>query len=146
MESRNIKITIAQAADWYNSNNKALKTLALNAYTKKELLLYSLRTQSKTISLDVPIDKVNKINILTQLSLIASFFNKSKEVENNIRYFIGKSKGINHSGVKTLFDNIYIYKHVSVNYAGIVYFNSEEDVRKAVSLLGKDKIEQLFNN
>lgn len=146
METRNIKITIEQALKWYNSNDKALRTLALSAYTKKELLLYSLRTESKTISLDVPIDKVNKINTLAQLSLIASFFNKNKKVENNTRYFIGKNEGINHSRVNILFNNTYIYKHINVEYAGIIYFNNEEDVRKAVSLLGEDKIKQLFND
>lgn len=37
MESRNISITIDKAIEWYNSNNKALKEVALQAFSKEEL-------------------------------------------------------------------------------------------------------------
>lgn len=66
------------------------------------------------------------------------------EIENNTRYFIGKNNKINYDITNKLFDNIYIFKHVNVYYPGIVYFNSKEDVRRAISMLGKDKIKQLF--
>lgn len=145
METRNIKITIEEAHRWFNSTNKTLKTLALSAYTEEELIFYQLKSNAETIYLDVPKNEINKIKILAQLSLIASTYNNIIKAENNTRYFIGKNEEINHSLVNTLFDNIYIYKHINVTYAGIIYFNSETVLRKAVSLLGKDKIIQLFN-
>lgn len=146
METRNIKVTIEEAYKWFNSTDKTLKTLALSAYTEKELMFYRLKSNAETIHLDVPKNEVNKIKILSQLSLIASFYNNIIKAENNTRYFIGKNEEVNHSLASTLFDNIYIYKHINVTYAGIVYFNSEAVLRKIVSLLGKDKIKQLFNN
>lgn len=145
METRNIKITIEEAHKWFNSTNKTLKTLALSAYTEEELIFYQLKSNAKIIYLDVPKNEINKIKILAQLSLIASTYNNIIKAENNTRYFIGKNEGINHSLVNTLFDNIYIYKHINVTYAGIVYFNSEAVLRKAISILGEDKIKQLFN-
>lgn len=146
METRNIKVTIEEAYKWFNSTDKTLKTLALSAYTEKELMFYRLKSNAETIHLDVPKNKVNKIKILSQLSLMASFYNNIIKAENNTRYFIGKNEGVNHSLSSVLFDNIYIYKHINVTYAGIIYFNSEAVLRKVVSLLGKDKIKQLFND
>lgn len=144
METRNIKVSIEEAYKWFNSTDKTLKTLALSAYTEEELMFYRLKSNAETIHLDIPKNKVNKIKILAQLSLMASFYNNIIKAENNTRYFIGKNEGVNHSIASTLFDNIYIYKHINVTYAGIIYFNSEAVLRKAVSLLGKEKIKQLF--
>ena len=39
MEKRNIKVTLEQAIEWYNSGNRILRTLALSAYTEDELKL-----------------------------------------------------------------------------------------------------------
>nr|DAG93722.1 MAG TPA: hypothetical protein [Crassvirales sp.] len=38
-EKRNIKVTLEQAMEWYNSDNSTLRTLALSAYTEDELKL-----------------------------------------------------------------------------------------------------------
>ena len=100
-------------------------------------MFYHLKSNAETIHLDVPENEVNKIKILSQLSLMASFYNNIIKAENNTRYFIGKNEEVNHSLASTLFDNIYIYKHI--------YFNSEAVLRKAVSIIGKDKIKRLFN-
>lgn len=37
METRNVKITIQQAANWYSSNNDILKVLALSAFSRDVL-------------------------------------------------------------------------------------------------------------
>ena len=55
MELRNVKITIQQAANWYSSNNDTLKALALSAFSRDELILYYIKAQSKTVSLDLPL-------------------------------------------------------------------------------------------
>lgn len=52
METRNVKITIQQAANWYSSNNDILKALALNAFSRDEIILYYVKAQSKTVSLN----------------------------------------------------------------------------------------------
>ena len=145
METRNIKVTIEEAYKWYKSGDETLKRLALNAYTKNELISYHLKSTAEFISLYIPKDKIKKFKILAELSLIASFFNKRKEIEDNTRYFIGKNNKINCDFTNKLFDNIYIFKHINVYYPGIVYFNNKEDIRKAVSIIGEEIIKQLFN-
>lgn len=37
METRNVEVSLAKAREWYKSDNKALKEVALQAYTKEEL-------------------------------------------------------------------------------------------------------------
>ena len=144
METRNIKITIQQAANWYSSNNDALKALALNAFSRDEIILYYIKAQSKTVSLNLPQGQIDKFKTLAYLSILASYFNKITKIEKSTRYFLGKNDIINHSVATKLFDNIYIYKHINVKYAGIVYFNSEDAIKKAVSMIGEDKIKRLF--
>ena len=144
METRNVKITIEQAATWYSSNIDALKALALSAFSRDELILYYVKTQSKTVSLDLPQGQIDKFKTLAQLSVLASYFNKITKIEKGTKYFLGKNDEVNHSIVTELFDNIYIYKHINVKYAGIVYFNSKEAIKKAVSMIGEDKIRRLF--
>ena len=144
MEIRNIKITIQQAANWYSSNNDTLKALALSAFSRDEIILYYVKAQSKTVSLDLPQGQIDKFKTLAQLSVLASYFNSIIKIEKGTKYFLGKNDGVNHSIVTELFDNIYIYKHINVKYAGIIYFNSEKDIKKAVSMIGEDKIKRLF--
>lgn len=144
MELRNVKITIQQAANWYSSNNDTLKALALSAFSRDEIIIYYIKAQSKTVSLDLPLEQIDKFKTLAQLSVLASYFNKLTKIERDTRYFLGKNDEVNHSIVTKLFDNIYIYKHINVKYAGIVYFNSEEAIKKAVSMIGEDKIKRLF--
>lgn len=38
METRNISLTLEEAREWYNSNNKSLKEIALQAFDEKELM------------------------------------------------------------------------------------------------------------
>ena len=144
METRNVKITIEQAATWYSSNIDALKALALSAFSRDELITYYVKTQSKLTVLDLPQGQIDKFKTLAQLSVLASYFNKITKIERGARYFLGKNNEVNHSLASTLFDNIYIYKHINVTYAGIIYFNSEVVLRKAVSMIGEDKIRRLF--
>lgn len=144
MEIRNVKITIQQAANWYSSNNDTLKELALSVFSKDEIILYYVKAQSKTVSLDLPLGQIDKFKTLAQLSILASYFNSITKIEKDTKYFLGKNDEVNNSIDVKLFDNIYIYKHINVKYAGIIYFNSEEAIRKAVSIIGKNKIIRLF--
>lgn len=122
METRNVKITIQQAANWYSSNNDILKVLALNAFSRDEIILYYVKAQSKTVSLDLPQGQIDKFKTLSQLSVLASYFNSITKIEKGTKYFLGKNDGVNHSIAVKLFDNIYIYKHISLLYKGIIHF------------------------
>ena len=103
MELRNVKITIQQAANWYSSNNDTLKALALSAFSRDELILYYVKAQSKTVSLDLPLGQIDKFKTLAQLSVLASYFNSITKIEKGTKYFLGKNDGVNHSIVNKLF-------------------------------------------
>lgn len=146
METRNIKITIDQALEWLNSKNPTLKTLALSAYTIEELISDFILKKIETTKIDVPTDKVNKIKTLIELSEYASFYNRVTSIKEGRRYFIGKNNDVNHSSAIRLVDNIYIYYHKNVTFAGVIYFNSVSSLQKAISLIGKNRIKQLFED
>lgn len=67
METREVKITIEQAREWYHCSNVALRTLALSAYEENELVEnYATIRQSvyyklKTLSLAVPTEMTASI-------------------------------------------------------------------------------------
>ena len=81
METRNVKITIQQAANWYSSNNDILKALVLSAFSRDEIILYYIKTQSKTVSLNLPQGQIDKFKTLAYLSILASYFNKITKIE-----------------------------------------------------------------
>lgn len=140
MEKRNIKVTLEQAIEWYNSGNSTLHTLALGAYTEDELKLNFKYISSKVCNTcfcaNVPVDEAEKYNTLVDLAVIAKFFNGSwKKTTSNTGYFLGNYN--NGSGVG-------VYQHNTIQYAGIVYFRSQEDVIKAAKILG-DRVKNLFD-
>lgn len=147
-EERNIKVTLEQAMEWYNSGNSTLSTLALSAYTENELkfdLKYiSNKVYNKCIIATVPADKAEKYNILADLEIIAKFFNGSwKKTTNNIGYFLCNF----NTGCGPVVDTckgVGIYQHNMVQYAGVVYFRNEKDAIKAVEILG-ERIKSLFD-
>lgn len=151
MEKRNIKVTLEQAIEWYNSDNETLRTLALTAYTEEELTLNRDYIFSKVKGLTatlIPSVDDKKFLALSDLAVIAKYFNGSwKKTDSNVGYFLGQSnlKFPNRrylDGIKGL-RNIGICEHNIVMYPGIVYFKNPEDVIKAVNILG-DKIKDLF--
>ena len=80
-EKRNIKVTLEQAIEWYNSGNSTLRTLALSAYTEDELKLNFKYINSRVCNtgfyVNVPVNEVEKYKTLTDLAIIAKFFNGS---------------------------------------------------------------------
>ena len=54
---RNITITLEKAREWYNSNNKTFKELALQAFNQKEL-------QSDFESIKSLYDACNTLNLI----------------------------------------------------------------------------------
>ena len=147
METRNISITLEQAMKWYNSGNITLRTLALNAYTSDELELnYDLiasRVDQASGQCITPMCEYKKFQVLAKLAIIAKYYNKNwKKTTYNTGYFIGNYKSGNGPVVEILND-VGVYQHTTVQYAGVVYFKSSEDAVKAVKILG-DEVKELF--
>lgn len=145
METRNISITLEQAMKWYNSDNVALRTLALNAYTSDELELnYDLiasRVDQAYGQCITPMCEHKKFQVLAKLAIIAKYYNKNwKKTTCNTGYFIYKS--VNGPIVK-IPNDVGVYRHTTVQYAGVVYFKNQEDAIKAIKILG-DEVEELF--
>lgn len=90
-EKRNIKVTLEQAMEWYNSGNSTLCTLALSAYTEDELKFNLKYINSKVCNTcfcaSVSANEAEKYNTLADLAIIAKFFNGSwKKTTNNTGY------------------------------------------------------------
>lgn len=147
-EKRNIKVTLGQAMEWYNSGNSTLCTLALSAYTEDELKLNFKYINSKVCNTcfcaNVPVDEAEKYNTLADLAVIAKFFNGSwKKTTSNTGYFLG-NPDTKHGFIIETCNGVGIRQHNTVQYAGIVYFKDWKDVVKAVKILG-DRVKNLFD-
>lgn len=147
-EKRNIKVTLEQAIEWYNSGNSTLRTLALSAYTEDELKLSFKYINSKVCNTcfcaNVPVDEAEKYNTLVDLAVIAKFFNGSwKKTASNTGYFLG-NYNIGSGPVISIYGDVGVYWHNTVQYAGIVYFRNQEDAIKAAKILG-DRVKNLFD-
>lgn len=147
-EKRNIKVTLEQAIEWYNSGNVTLRTLALSAYTEDELKFNLKYINSKVCNTcfcaSVPANEAEKYNTLADLAIIAKFFNGSwKKTTNNTGYFLGNFNAGCGPVVDTC-NGVGVYQHNTVQYAGVVYFRNQEDAIKAVKILGK-RVKSLFD-
>ena len=147
-EKRNIKVTLEQAMEWYNSGNSTLRTLALSAYTEDELKFNLKYINSKVCNTcfcaSVPANEAEKYNTLADLAIIAKFFNGSwKKTTNNTGYFLGNFNAGCGPVVDTC-NGVGVYQHNTVQYAGAVYFKNQEDAIKAVKILGK-RVKSLFD-
>ena len=144
-EKRNIKVTLEEAIEWYNSGNNILRTLALSAYTEDELKLNFKYINSKVcntcICANVPVNEAEEYNTLADLAVIAKFFNGSwKKTTDNTGYFLGNSM----LELVDIYNGVGIYQHKTVRYAGVVYFRNKEDAVKAVKILG-DRVKSLLD-
>lgn len=145
---RTISITLKQAQEWYSSDNETLKQLALNAYTELEIAptydYVCAHTNLTFLSMATPPAGTSLFRSLSKLYILAYYFNEIWEkTESNTGYFLGKSK-IDVHATKTSYKDIYIFKHDNVKYPGIVYFKNKEDVIKALHMLNKKDLNNLF--
>lgn len=147
-EKRSIKVTFEEAVEWYNSGNNTLHKLALSAYTEDELKLSLKYICSKVPStcfyVSVPDNEAVKYNTLTDLAIIAKFFNDSwKKTTDNTGYFIGCSSD-GCGPIVATYNGVRVYQHNIVKYAGVVYFKNKEDAIKAIKILG-NRVKDLFD-
>lgn len=155
MEKRNITVSLEEAREWYNGENQILRKLALQAYTEKELsepqnfreVLKSLGIQSLNIGMKVNGKEVSSVEIGNELAIhiklmfIAKYFNGTWKPEmDKTKYFLGRTPYSYDVPNSAKLDNgYYIGIHARVKCPGIVYFQKEEDVRKAYQMI-KDEL------
>lgn len=144
-QKRTIEVTLRQAINWYNSNNEALKALALTVYNEEELKLSLTYIKSETyttvLAVSVPTSKTGKFSTLADLEIIAKHFNGDwKKSNHNIGYFIGNGVEDNH--VAKPYNDVNIYQSTNV-YPGVTYFKNQEDAIKAINIL-EDRVKELF--
>ena len=147
-EKRNIKVTLEEAIEWYNSGNNTLRTLALSAYIEDELKCSFKYINSKVcntcLCTNVPADEVEKCSTLADLAIIAKFFNGSwKKTTDNTGYLLGNFN-VGCGPVVDICNGVGVYQHTTEQYAGVVYFRNQEDAVKAVKILGK-RVKSLFD-
>lgn len=160
MEKRNIKVSLEEARNWYNSKDQTLRKLALQAYTENELTepqtlkevlealgVHSLHLNMKLggkdaastmkLSKEIGIEIGSELTLHMKLALIAKYFNGTWELDmNKTKYFLAKTHySYDLPNSIRLDTNYCIGTHERVMYPGIVYFQKQEDVRKAYEML-----------
>lgn len=155
MEKRNITVSLEEARNWYNGENQILRKLALQAYTETELsepqnfkeVLKALGIQSLNIGMKVNGKEVSNVEIGNELAthirlmFIAKYFNGTWKPEiNKTKYFLARTHYSYDIPYSIKLDTGFgIGTHEKVMYPGIVYFQKQEDVRKAYEML-KDEL------
>lgn len=144
-EKRNITISLKEAREWYKSNNKALREIALKAYSENELAGYEyMKSQISLIktACELLYSERGKWDTLHKLAIMAKYYGDWKMEAGRIDYFIGKVTS--HGPIVTkLGDNLAILRYETAQYAGVVYFQKAQDAKDAADLLG-DELKLLF--
>ena len=158
MEKRNIKVSLEEARNWYNGEDQTLRKLALQAYTKAELsepqnlkeVLEALGIENLNLNMKVGGEVPNAVQVkemsqeigseLTlhmKLAFIARYFNGTwKPDMKQTKYFLARTHHSYDLPNSIKLDNNYcIGTHERVMYPGIVYFQKQEDARKAYEML-----------
>lgn len=162
METRDIRINLEVAKKLYNSNDAAIKGLALQAFSRDELELPSIKSIVGQLLEKSYLTEVQKIQLTSlnnrkgdnisapkMLRVLALYYNNGKTRKGNGGgYFFTKSSkpGIS-SHPKVLGVDWVIIKHETVNYPGLVYFLKEEDCRKAFDIMKRaGKLDNLYSD
>ena len=124
-ETRNIKVSLDKAKEWYRSGNVILYELALQAFSEKEL---KTPTYSEIVIMVGGTYNIPKEEAI--LRTLAEYYKKStdKFYPDQEKYFIGKNS----------YDGWTIIKHQSVLYPGIAYYLREKDAREAMEIFLKE--------
>lgn len=158
MEKRNIKVSLEEARNWYNGKDQTLRKLALQAYTENELtepqtlkeVLEALGIGNLHLNMKVEgeISSAAQVKEMSQeigseltlhmkLAFIARYFNGTWRPDmKQTKYFLARTHHLYDLPNSIKLDNDYcIGTHERVMYPGIVYFQRQEDVRKAYEML-----------
>lgn len=158
VEKRNITVSLEEARKWYNGEDQTLRKLALQAYTEKELsepqnlkeVLEALGIDDLNLNMKVGGEVPNAVRVkkmsqeigseLTlhmKLGFIARYFNGTWRPDmKQTKYFLARTHHSYDLPNSIKLDNDYcIGTHERMMYPGIVYFQKQEDVRKAYEML-----------
>lgn len=160
MEKRNITVSLEEARNWYNGKDQTLRKLALQAYTENELSepqtlkeilealgVHSLHLNMKLggkdaasttkLSQEIGINISGELTLHMKLAFIAKYFNGTWRPDmKQTKYFLARTHHSYDLPNSIKLDNDYcIGTHERVMYPGIVYFQKQEDVRKAYEML-----------
>lgn len=160
IEKRNIKVFLEEARNWYNGEDQTLRKLALQAYTEKELsepqslkeVLKALGIQSlhlnmklggkdaastMKLSKEIGVEIGSELTFHMKLALIARYFNGTWRPDmKQTKYFLARTHySYDLPNSIQLDNNCCIGTHERVMYPGIVYFQKQEDVKKAYEML-----------
>ena len=158
MEKRNITISLEEAREWYNSDNKTLRTVALQAYSQKELeepqtfkelcKKLGIKGINFTVGATAPSTETPNISALTGVAkytflmgIAARYFNGDEFPKiGEKRYFIGRtaSRYTDSMVAIELEEGYAVLSHLNVGYPGIIYFKRAEDAKKAFELVTKE--------
>lgn len=145
VEKKTIEVTLTQAREWYNSDNDALKTLAISTFGEDKLV-DTLDTIIDSIGISYSICTTykngDKQATLAKLAMIAEYLNGDWQPSNNSPgYFIAKIASYKEGSPSYIDNKARIVAHSSVLYPGIVYFKSDALARKAYHMLSElDKL------
>lgn len=157
---RNITVSLEEARNWYNGKDQTLHKLALQAYTEKELSepqnlkevlealgLTSLHlnmelagedaASTMKLSKEIGTEVGSELTLHMKLAFIAKYFNGTwKPGMNKTKYFLARTHHSYDLPNSIKLDNDYcIGTQEKVMYPGVVYFQKQEDVRKAYEML-----------
>lgn len=152
-EKRTLTIDLETARKWYKSGNETLRKLALQIFPDKDFNLPEIKEIINEILGDVVLYDLTEVQLIQLkalhnrgngnissnklLRILAIYFNKGwKKTICNTGYFLNKN--IN--------DEWTTIEHKSVCYPGIAYFKEKKDAHKAIKILGKTKLENLFTD
>ena len=122
-ETRNIKVDLKTAREWFKSDSPILVTLAKQAFTEKELTPLSFNDIRK---LTGPTCRSVEEEMLATL---AAYYRKPTDnFKGSNRYFICK----NHLG------EWIVLMHTNVSYPGLAYYVRKEDAEEALDIFKRE--------
>lgn len=168
METRYVTVSFEKAKEWYNSDNKSLREVALQAFTKEELEQVSIKEivnqllekpigYNLTLTQQTQLESIKKRNDCNRISapkllrILATYFNVGfwRKKEGDVGYFFYKKEPgfMTTCGSNILDKQWCISSHTSVSYPTLVYFKKEKDCKEAYNIMKSlNKLDALYTD
>jgi len=168
METRYVTVSFEKAKEWYNSDNKSLREVALQAFTKEELEQVSIKeivnrllekpiSYNLTLTQQTQLESIKKRNDCNRISapkllrILATYFNVGfwRKKEGDVGYFFYKKEPgfMTTCGSNILDKQWCISSHTSVVYPTLVYFKNQKDCKEAYNIMKSlNKLDALYTD